>query len=154
MAVPLSAPVVCIYEFGTPAGFGRCNDWQGFDRERLVRQVLAPLTRGIHELSYESCTDWDSWKIHTAHVVVKRFLILEGVGLFHPDVIPHLDYRIWLEVPLSQATAQGIVREQSLGRDPGDVWQRVWEPNEIDFDRRFHPQESVHCRVRLDLTVP
>ena len=94
LAERLSAPVISIDEFGTSAVFRRSDDWQGFDRERLVRQVLAPLARGVRELSYDSCDDWDSWETVPTHLVMERFLILEGVGLFHPDVVPYLDYRI------------------------------------------------------------
>ena len=154
LAERLSAPVISIDEFGTSAVFRRSDDWQGFDRERLVRQVLAPLARGVHELSYDSCDDWDSWETVPTHLVMERFLILEGVGLFHPDVVAYLDYRIWLDVPLAEATAQGITREWFLGRDPGDVWQRLWEPNESDFERKFQPKESAHRLVRSERSVP
>lgn len=154
IAGQLSAPAVSIDEFATSAVFERSEDWQGFDRERLVGQVLAPLARGVHELSYESCDDWDSWETIPAHLLVKRFLVLEGVGLFHPDVVPYLDYRIWIDVPLAEATARGIAREHSLGRNPGGVWQRLWAPNEIDFERQFEPKESAHRLVRPELTVP
>ena len=154
LADRLSAPVISIDEFGTSAVFRRSDDWQGFDRERLVRQVLAPLARGVRELSYDSCDDWDSWETVPTHLVMERFLFLEGVGLFHPNVVPYLDYRIWLDVPLAEATARGITRERILGRDPGDVWQRLWEPNESDFERKFQPKESAHRLIRPEQSVP
>ena len=148
MADQLSAAVVSIDEFGTRRVFTRSDDWHGFDRKRLVRQVLAPLSCGARELSYDSCDDWDSWETVPTHLLVERFLILEGVGLFHPDVVPYLDYRIWLDLPLAEATARGIMREQRLGCDPGDVWQHLWEPNEIDFARKFHPEQLAQRLVR------
>lgn len=148
MADQLSATVLSIDEFGTSAVFERSDDWHGFDWKRLIRQVLAPVARGVHELSYESCDDWDSWKTIPTYLVLEHFLILEGVGLFRPDVMPYLDYRIWLDVPLAEATARGITREHRLGRDPGDVWQRLWEPNEVDFERKFQPKKQAHCLVR------
>lgn len=117
--------MVSIDEFGTCGVFERSDDWHGFDRKRLVKQVLAPLACDVHKLSYERCDDWDTWEPIPTQVVVERFVILEGVGLFHPDLIPYLNYRIWLDVPLTEASAQGIVREHRLGRNPGDVWQRL-----------------------------
>lgn len=154
MADRLSAAVVSIDEFGTSAVFKRSDDWHGFDRKRFIRQVLVPLSRGARELSYDSCDDWDTWETVSQHLLVERFLILEGVGLFHPVVVPYLDYRIWLDVPLAEATARGITREQSLGRDPGDVWQHFWEPNEIAFERQFHPKERAHRFVCPDIPNP
>ncbi|WP_298339068.1 hypothetical protein [Ferrimicrobium sp.] len=154
LAERLSAPIISIDEFGTSGVFLRSDDWQGFDRERLVRQVLAPLARGVRELSYDSCNDWETWETVPTHLVMERFLLLEGVGLFHPDVVPYLDYRIWLDVPLAEATARGIARERILGRDQGDVWQRLWGPNESDFERKFQPKESAHRLVCSERSVP
>lgn len=154
MAQPLSAPVVSLDEFGTPGVFGRSEDWNGFDRNRLVSQVLAPVTQGVRDLSYDRCDNWDSWETVSAHLAADRFVIVEGVGLFHWDVVPYLDYRIWLDVPLPDASARGIARERHLGRDPGTVWSRVWEPNEIDFERRFHPRKSAHRLIVPRRPVP
>lgn len=154
MADPLPASVVSIDEFGTNGVFKRSDDWNGFDRNRLVRQVLAPLSHGTCELSYDSCDDWDSWETVPMHILVERFLIVEGVGLFHPEIIPFLDYRIWLDMPLAESTARGIAREQRLGRDPGDVWQLLWEPNEVDFEHRFQPKELAHRLVRPKFASP
>lgn len=154
MAHSLAAAVVSIDEFGTSGVFDRSDDWYGFDRERLLNQVLMPLSRGARELSYDRCDDWDSWETVLTHLLLERFLILEGVGLFHPAVVPYLDYRIWLDVPLTEATAQGLARAHSLGRNPDDVWHRVWEPNEIDFEHKFHPKEWAHRFVRLGVPHP
>lgn len=147
MADALSASVISIDEFGTAGVFSRSNDWQGLDRKRLVRQVLDPLSHGTRKLSYDRCDDWDSWETVPMPLLVDRFLIIEGIGLFHPDLIPYLNYRIWLDVPLAEASARGISRAQNLGREPSEVWHRVWEPNEIDFERKFQPKTWAHCLV-------
>ncbi len=144
----LPAPVVSIDEFGTNAVFQRSDDWHGFDRPRLVRQVLAPLQNGTLAVQYDCCDDWNSWETIPTNLVVERFVVLEGVGLFHPDVLPYLDYRIWLDVPLADATTRGIARERLLGRDPGEVWKSLWEPNERDFERKYQPKESAHSLIR------
>ncbi|WP_207711705.1 hypothetical protein [Sulfobacillus harzensis] len=111
------------------------------------------MARGVRELSYDSCDDWDSWATIPTHLVVRRFLILEGVGLFHPDIVPFLNYRVWLEVPLDEATARGIARERSLGREQSEIWKHLWEPNEIAFERKFQPKRSAHCLVRPELPI-
>ena len=143
-----TAPVISVDEFGTKKVFVRSDDWQGFDRARLAEQVLRPLERGVHDLRYDRCNDWDSWKTIPTHLTVQRFLVLEGVGLFHPEVLPFLEYRIWLDVSLAEATARGIAREWRLGRDQEEIWKSLWEPNEIDFERTFRPKELAHCLVR------
>lgn len=154
LADRLSAATVSIDEFGTEAVFKRSHDWHGFDRKRLIEQVLVPLSGGARKLSYDSCDDWDTWATVPRALLVERFLILEGVGLFHPDVVPYLDYRIWLDVSLAEATLRGVRREQNLGHDPGNVWQHLWEPNEVDFERQFHPKEWAHRFVRPKVPGP
>ena len=40
------------------------------------------------------------------------------------------------------------------GRDPVDVRQRLWEPNESDFERKFQPKELAHRFVRPEIPSP
>ena len=80
LADALSAHVVSIDEFGTPAVSNRFDDWSGFDRKRLVKQILGPLSHGTRDVTYNSCANWNTWETIARHLVVERFLILEGVG--------------------------------------------------------------------------
>lgn len=148
LGMRLSAAVLSIDEFGTAKVFQRSSEWNGFDRPRLVRQVLAPVVAGTRAIVYDRCDDWDSWGTVSVHLAIDRYVILEGVGLFHPDLLPYFKYRIWLDVALAEATARGIARERSLGRDQSMLWKSVWEPNEVDFDQRFHPRDTADCLVR------
>lgn len=144
----LSAPVVSIDAFGTAGVFRPSIDWSGFDRGRLIREVLAPVSEGVRSITYGLCDDWESWQTVATEIAVDRYLIVEGVGLFHPDLLPYLSWRIWLDVSLPRATAQGIARERSNGRDVAALWESLWVPNEVAFDSRFQPRARAHCRVR------
>ena len=148
LGIRLMAPVLSIDEFGTADVFHRSNEWSGFDRPRLVRQVLAPVVAGARAVVYDSCDDWDTWQTVSVRLAISRYLILEGVGLFHPDLLPYLDYRLWLDVSLAEATAQGIARERALSRDVRTLWKSIWAPNERDFESRFHPRNAADCLVR------
>lgn len=148
----LHAPAISIDEFGTPDVFRRSDAWAGFDRARLIRQVLAPVAAGTLLTRYDRCDDWESWQSVSVQVVVDRYLIVEGVGLFHPDLLPYLDYRVWMDVPLKDATARRATREFALGRNSLGLWTDLWEPNEEDFERRFAPRAHAHLFVRPDTT--
>lgn len=144
----LECPVVPLDAFGTSALLHRSSDWHGFDRVRLQKQVLEPFSSGCPEIRYDACDDWESWATAPVEWPVGRYLVVEGVGLFHPRQLGYLDYRIWLDVPLVRATAQGIARARELGQDTDALWQSIWEPNERDFDRIFRPREGAHRLVR------
>ena len=148
LGMRLAAPVVSIDEFGTAAVFQRSTAWDGFDRDRLVRQVLAPLRAGCRQMLYDRCDDWESWQTVSTPLRVDHVLILEGVGLFHPDLLPYLDYRLWIGMPLTDATRHGIAREAALGRAVRHLWEATWEPNERDFEARFHPCAAADQIVR------
>lgn len=148
LGMRLAAPVVSIDEFGTAAVFQRSTAWDGFDRARLVRQVLAPLRAGDRQVRYDRCDDWETWLTVSTPISVDRFLVLEGVGVFHPDLLPYLDYRVWIDIPLTEATRRGIAREAALGRAVRPLWEATWAPNERDFEARFHPRATADAIVR------
>jgi hypothetical protein len=128
--------------------FMRSSDWAGLDRDRLARQVLVPLKDGERSISYDSCYDWDNWLTRPVAIDVSHYLVLEGIGIFHPDVDTFFDVTIWLDVDLETATRQGISRELSGGRDQGQVWRELWEPNDADFFARYNPKTSADLVVR------
>jgi uridine kinase len=148
LARRLGAPVIGIDEFGTAEVFSRSSDWYGLDRERLVSQVLRPLRDGQQLVTYDSCDDWENWHTKPVTVAACGVLVLEGIGLFHPDLREFLNFRIWLDVDLGTATRQGMARELGAGRDPGGVWRDVWEPNEADFFDRYSPKATADLIVR------
>jgi uridine kinase len=99
----------------------RCDDWSSLDRLRLLGDVRETASRG------------------------SRVQIVEGLGLFHPDLTEHLDLRIWIDVDLETATEQGMWRDQHVWHNPQtQLWLDVWKPNDADFFRRFRPDLSAH----------
>jgi uridine kinase len=143
----LGAPVVGIDEFGTAGVFTRSRDWCGLDRARLVGQVLKPLKDGERLITYDSCHDWETWHSEPVTIEIDRVLVLEGIGMFHPLLLPFFDYRVWLDVDLATATHQGTTRELAEGRDPGSAWKDIWEPNDVDFFASSSPMAAADLVV-------
>lgn len=153
LAQRLDAPVVSIDDFGTAAVWQRSADWNGIDRARLVRQVLAPVASGRSEITYDRCDDWERWTTRPVVIQVGRFVVVEGIGLFHPDVLAHIDLRIWVDVDLATATARGVARDQRSGQDTSAAWCEVWVPNEIAFAERFDPRGQADLLVNSRMTT-
>jgi hypothetical protein len=68
-------------------------------------------------------------------------LVVDLVGLFHPEVSDRLDLRVWMDLDLATATERGLARDAAMGRDHRDLWHDVWVPNEEDFERNFSPRD-------------
>jgi len=92
----------------------RSDNWDVVDRDRLRAQVLK--------------------ETGVSHLVV------EGLGLFVPELVGLFDLRVWLEVDLETATAQGMWRDEHVYDNPQtEFWLDVWKPNDADFFRRHRP---------------
>ncbi len=117
----------------------RSPDWDGVERERLVWEVLAPFREQragtFRRFEWSRRTLSEPEPIPEAEV-----LIVDLIGLFHPEALPSLDLTIWVDVSLEVAQNQGMQRDRALGRDHDHLWRDVWVPNEIDFERTFAPR--------------
>ena len=67
-------------------------------------------------------------------------LIVDAIGLFHPELAGAFDLTVWVDLELAEATERGKARDRALGRDHDQLWDEVWVPNERDFVARFDPR--------------
>lgn len=137
-AVLDDAEIISIDAFVVDHLSRRSEDWEGFDRERLLKEVLVPAKKKqtIHYGIY-------NWEINTVMetktIQPTTFLIVEGCSIFHPDLMSYYDYSIWIDVPLEEATRRGIQRDRMQGADWDDNWHSIWMPNENDFFAKYRP---------------
>lgn len=52
-------------------------------------------------------------------------LLVDLIGLFHPEALPALDLTAWMDVPLDVARERGMRRDEQLGRDHSRLWDEV-----------------------------
>jgi uridine kinase len=120
----------------------RSVDWDGVERQRLVSEVLAPLRSG--QPGYFHRFDWSKGELREAEPIPRTdLLVVDLVGLFHPDALQQLDITVWCDVDLDTSARRGIARDNRLGRDHERLWREVWIPNERDFEKRFAPRERA-----------
>jgi uridine kinase len=121
----------------------RSSDWDGVERERLVSTVLEPFRdeRTSHFQRY----DWARRALGPKEPLPQaKTLVVDLIGLFHPETLPTLDVTIWCDVDLDTAAHSGIARDRKLGRSHDALWYDIWLPNERDFERRFTPRDTAH----------
>lgn len=120
----------------------RSSDWDGVDRPRLASDVLAPFRE--RKISEFQRFDWSARELGPLESVpAGEVMIVDLIGLFHPETMGALDLRIWCDVDLEDATDRGIARDALLGRDHLSLWHDVWVPNERDFMDNFNPRNSA-----------
>lgn len=125
----------------------RSPDWDGVERTRLVEEVLAPFRE--QRASTFRRFDWSRRALGDPEPVpAGRIMVVDCVGLFHPDALGALDLTVWCDVDLATATERGMKRDAELGRDHASLWRDVWVPNERDFAARFSPRERADALLR------
>jgi uridine kinase len=132
-------------EFHTNFALGRSADWACVDRARMIEQLLDPFRlRG--EIRYQRY-DWHTnepgeWRTTSGGA---RCLIVEGVGILHPDLLPFFDLTVWVDVPPADAMARAVQRNllQGAGPEDAELWRTVWAPNDRDFFAKHRPRERA-----------
>lgn len=125
----------------------RSAEWEGVERVRLVDEVLRPFQRGEHGMFRRY--DWGMRRLGSPEPVPRgEVLLVDAIGLFHPETVDALDLRIWCDVDLETATERGMARDEALGRRHRELWREVWVPNERDFAARFDPRGAADLRFR------
>ncbi|HEU5223373.1 MAG TPA: hypothetical protein VFU07_06775 [Candidatus Lumbricidophila sp.] len=93
--------------------------------------------------------DWGTRALGTPEPLpLGDVLIVDLVGLFHPEVLALLDVTIWCDIELSEASQRGMRRDLELGRDHNRLWHDVWIPNERDFAANFAPREHAQLLLK------
>lgn len=120
----------------------RSDDWGGVERTRLVAEVLRPFRQGTSGTFRRY--DWNARALGAPEPVpTASVLIVDLIGLFHPEASESLDLRIWCDVDLDTALRRGMARDAAAGHDHDALWKDVWTPNERDFERRFSPRDAA-----------
>ncbi len=120
----------------------RSSDWDGVDRARLVATVLRPFRDGTP--SRFRRYDWAAGRLGEPEPVPRAdVLVVDLVGLLHPEVLPVLDLTVWCDTDPAVARCRGQRRDRLLGRSHDRLWDEVWVPNDRDFAARFQPREAA-----------
>ncbi|HEX4019150.1 MAG TPA: hypothetical protein VHX15_20610 [Frankiaceae bacterium] len=148
LADVLKASTVSTDEFATESVMRQSDDWNGIDRARLARQVLDPLHRGERRITYDSSGDWQAWTAESKTLELEGdYFIAEGVGLFHPDVLPFFNLTVWIDIDPEESIRRGLARDGRAGHDDRSIWKEVWAPNDQRFFDRFHPKSRADMVV-------
>lgn len=143
------AQIICIDEFIVNHMEDNPHCWDGVDWLRLKNEVLFPANDGCDSIEY-GVYDW------TENIILKhqrfpipKFLIVEGVGLLRPELMPYFNHTIWLDVPIEIAGARAIKRDKEKYHIESDeYWINSWSVNDREYFDLYKPIEladSILC---------
>jgi len=114
-------------------------DTGGFDRKRLEEQVLKPATSG-RAITYQKLI----WQSNTLSDYVtipqSKYLIVEGISSYHPDIRDYYDYTLWVDTPMAIAKERGHARDGS--NENADHWD-LWTENDRRYQQKYHPEQAA-----------
>jgi uridine kinase len=119
--------------------------WQddGFDLDRLSREVVEPLTRG--ETARFSSYDWAAKEARgERRVEPAGVVVVEGVCALHRMVREAYDVRVWVEAPYDVRLARGVARD---GEGARATWVEHWIPSEERYVADDDPVSCAHLVV-------
>lgn len=140
----LDAPVVGVDSFQKKGAFNTdFSLWKIMDFMRLKNEVIEAFLNG-KEIRF---THFDAEKEVISNEVSienKGILIIEGVGLFRPELVKYFSYKIWIDVPMDEAIARGKKRDrEEYGNPTDECWDGVWKKNDLEYYSQFKPRENA-----------
>lgn len=107
-----------------------------FDRTRLERQVLAPITDN-QPASHQKLIWQTNQLSEPVDVPDVDYLIIEGISSYHPDIERYYDYKIWIDTPIAIANKRGHARDGS--NENAQYWE-LWSNNDLAYQQKYHPE--------------
>lgn len=124
------------------------DEWLAIDRHSIRKDVLIPARAG-RPVAFRPW-NWEEKRLDDAVVLPQcERILLEGIGIFHPDLTNLFDLRIWVDAPFDASMENGMRRDrETYGLTNDAEWREVWIPNERAYFERFRPDRMA------DLVVP
>lgn len=113
------------------------HEWQG-----LI--TLLKGARSDRQLCYLS-RDWQGNE-HEVGITRPRLLIVEGIRLVRPELLPYFDLSIWIDCPLEIASERAINRnrEQGDSEEEIELWYTKWIPEAKQYYEQSQPEKIAN----------
>lgn len=129
--------IVSIDEFWLPDQNVLSEDWIVFERDRLKQQVLIPASQQ-QTIAYQ-VFDWQTGKLGNWRSLPRsNYLIIEGISVLHPDLLPFYGFTVWVDCSLEVAQTRGLHRGKTeYNIDESEIWINCWTPNDRAYFEKY-----------------
>jgi uridine kinase len=148
LASQLKATCIGIDSFFKSKDSSEYQFWDIFDFKRLEEEVLKPYLAGDYKISYGEF-NWEENKVlNISTIITNGLLIIEGVGIFRPEIIKYFSYSIWIDCPIDVAIERGKKRDkEEFGINQDDNWDGLWKRNDLQCFDEFSPKRKSDCII-------
>lgn len=122
--------------------------FDNYDWPKIIELVQS--TRTSETLRYQGRgVDGKSYSFEFNEPMPK-VIIIEGVRLLRPEVMPYFDVSIWIDCPLDVATEQGKKRDLENHRSEEHMkrWDTEWTPKNAEYREVYHPDKLASFLYR------
>lgn len=138
----LNGAIIGVDSFCKTTDNNEYSMWDIMDYERLENEVLIPFYQGS-SVRYKPF-DWENNALGQIKEVSSKVLIIEGVGLFRPELMKYFKITVWIDCSIEEAIKRGNARDvNEYGVDNSTLWNGLWKENDMDCFNRYLPLENV-----------
>jgi len=121
------------------------SKWECIDFARLEKEVCLPFLKGNKVIYYRDF-DWEANSLgRVKKISHPGKIIIEGIGLFRPDLIDYFSYMIWIDCPIEEAIKRGKRRDKEQYSRPEDPnWDGIWKRNDEEYWSAFKPKDIAN----------
>ena len=116
---------------------------EGIYEQHEWQELVTLLTnaRSHHQLRYLS-RDWQGNE-QKVSITRPRLIIVEGIRLVRPEMLPYFDLSVWIDCPLELAAKRAIDRnrQQGDGEEEIELWHTKWIPEAKQYYDQVQPQK-------------
>ncbi len=69
-----------------------------------------------------------------------KYVIVEGISSYHPDIEKYYDYKIWIDTPMELSKQRGHARDGS--NENADKWD-LWAQNDLEYKKKYQPEKRA-----------
>jgi uridine kinase len=114
------------------------------DFDRLEREVLIPFADKQDIIRYGHFDAKTESISETIEIQNAGILIIEGVGLFRPELMKYFTFKIWMDCPIEEAIARGKKRDrEEYGNPQDELWEGIWRENDMQYYETYKPKEAA-----------
>jgi uridine kinase len=149
LSAKMNIPLVSVDSFFRGFEIIEYSKWECIDFSRLEKEVCLPFLNGNQIIVYREF-DWIINSIgQYKEISNSGKIIIEGIGLFRPELINYFSYMIWIDCSLNEAIKRGKLRDQKLNISSHDeYWDGIWKRNDEEYWKDFKPKEIANTIIK------
>jgi len=146
----INAPVIGIDSFAKHQNHEQGYEfWDIIDFKRLQTEIIEPFLANKNNIQYHN-QDWkEDDRGEKRSLKHDGILIIEGIGLFRPELMQYFSCTIWIDCPIEEATRRGKNRNRETHGDLyAEYWDGIWKENDLQCFETYAPKDKANFLIK------